>query len=259
MNFYLQQQLDVDTMTDDSIDLVTNIVTIKNRIKYGPDTINYESDPYKITGKQDIPVGNLDYCGAYLKNIHQVKNMNPIEVPNVLRREEFLHREYKILPVEEVPKTGRRFIKMASKLKTFNNGISSGLLDVANLNLEPGMYVVSEWVQFMSEFRVFVEQDSIKGIQFYNGDPTELPDKERIRKMVLLYMMDKDRPAAYTVDVGVILCVCGYKTRLETVIIEVHPMVSCGLYGFCDRSLPNMYRWGIDYYKEVNKPIEVYR
>lgn len=259
MNFYLQQKLDMDTISEDSIDLITNTLVLRNKTKYGPDTMAYEPDANKITGKSDVPVGNLDYCGTYLRNIHGVENMEPIEVPDVLRREEFLHREYNILPKDEVPSTGRWFIKMASKLKTFSNALSSGLLTCIDLKLEDGLYVVSEWVQFMSEFRVFVERDEIKGIQFYNGDPSELPDKDKIRRMVTMYMMDKDRPLAYTMDIGVILHVDGYKTRLETVIIEVHPMVSCGLYGFIYSSLPYMYRLGIDYYKEVNKPISVYR
>lgn len=251
MKFYVQHEKGKDIK---DIDLLTIILTLENRTRYKLDTMSFEIDSTKITDGKAIPIGDLKYCGEYLKNVHNIKNMNPIEVPDILRIPEFLQRNYSIVPLEKVPRKGRYFVKYASKLKEFSNALSSGNVELLfndASTLIPGLYVVSEWISLLSEYRIFVEQDEIKGIQFYNGSPIELPDKLTIRRMVNTYMLDKDRPRSYTMDIGV-------NSQGKTVILEVHPMVSCGLYGFYDPSLPYMYRDGIDYYKQINKELNTF-
>ena len=52
----------------------------------------------------------------------------------------------------------------------------------------------------------------------------------------------KDSPLSYTLDVGI--------NNNGTFIIEVHPFVSCGLYGFSDyRILCYMFENGFNYIK----------
>ena len=62
-------------------------------------------------------------------------------------------------------------------------------------------------------------------------------------------MRDQDRPKAYTMDIAVI------RDR-GTAILEVHPWVSVGLYGYMfGGSLPYCYRDGFEYYIKTNKEI----
>jgi len=64
--------------------------------------------------------------------------------------------------------------------------------------------------------------------------------------MIIAYT---DAPRAYTLDVGI--------NVFGTTIIEVHPFVSCGLYGFHDlKVLPQMFLAGFNHFKgeENNEP-----
>lgn len=63
--------------------------------------------------------------------------------------------------------------------------------------------------------------------------------------MIGEYSNDPKRPGAYTMDIAV------SKDRdnlVHTVLLEIHPFVSCGLYGFCSPEIPDMLDEGIRYY-----------
>lgn len=200
-----------------------------------------------VSIKDVIPVGNLDFVGKYLKSIHRIGNLNPIEVPSVLRKDIFLGRGYKVVKGMDVPKTGRYFIKNASVLKDFSfSGDISCVVD----RIRPEYnYVLSSLINILAEYRVIVVQDKIEAVQYYDGNPLVFPDARTIQKSVLMYMMDNHRPKAYSMDFAV--------TKNETVILEVHPTVSLGTYGYVSDMLPYMYKLGLDYYKEINLPVSL--
>ena len=107
------------------------------------------------------------------------------------------------------------------------------------------MYI-SEVLNIFSEWRVFVFNERIVGVKHYLGDPWAMPDKSVVYQMVREYT---DCPAAYTLDVTVAADL--YSGKSSTVVIEVHPFVSCGLYGFEGKELPKMliqgFRWVTDF------------
>lgn len=208
---------------------------------------------YDATGNLQymVPVGNLDFVQTMLKSIHNVDRMNPIEVPDVLREEMFLKRKYSIIDGENLPKKGSYFIKYVSKLKEFTCIGNSESLHY-NGRLKDGLYQVSEIIDIKSEYRVFVAGDVIKAINFYDGNPEIFPDIDLIVDMVNTYKQDLDRPKAYTMDVAVA------KNR-GTLILEVHPWVSVGLYGYIfPNSLPYFYRDGFLYYVQSNKELNTW-
>jgi hypothetical protein len=84
---------------------------------------------------------------------------------------------------------------------------------------------LSEKLDIVSEYRVFVYRDKLVGINNYGGEFNKLPDLYLIEKMINEYKNEKDRPGAYTLDVAI-------TKEGKTTLIEVHPFVSCGLYGF---------------------------
>lgn len=206
--------------------------------------------------KSIVPVGDLSFVQTVLSKIHDIDHMNPIEVPEVLRKDAFLKRKYSIRKKSDLPKEGYYFVKNASQLKDFSyNG------EIAHIHEGPQndycvhfkddcLYQLSEVVFILSEYRVFVHQDKIIGIHYYDGECDILPDIHDINFMVDMYKLDNDRPEAYTMDIAVI------KNR-GTAILEVHPWVSVGLYGYMfNGKLPYCYIHGFDYYKTINKPIE---
>jgi len=68
-----------------------------------------------------------------------------------------------------------------------------------------------------------------------------LPNIKLIENMIKDYT---DSPMSYTLDVAV-------TENNETCLLEVHPFVSCGLYGFADyRLLPTMFTTGYNWFKE---------
>ena len=104
--------------------------------------------------------------------------------------------------------------------------------------LPEGNYQMSEYMHIESEWRVFVYNGKMVGLQNYGGDYTIFPNKAKIQKLIHYY---KSAPMAYTLDVGV--------NDYETFVIEVHDFFSCGLYGFADHNIyPYMlYRWFHEY------------
>lgn len=223
--------------------------------------------PKEIDIKKAVPVGSLDFVGQYLKNIHGIFNMNPIEVPNELRKEKYLCRKYSIVKADKVPRSGFYFIKDVSELKQFSysgdmellfsrNAFSINNDSVLNSN---HLYQVSELVDILSEYRVVVSDDMIKGIQFYNGDPTIMPTPDEINKikeMILVYMLNKDRPKSYALDVAIIKS--NNTIGRDLMIVELCPFICVGTYGFYSKNIPYMYRDGVSWYIDCNIPIELF-
>lgn len=225
---------------------------------------------YSIKNMKDaIPVGSIDFVGAFLKKFYNIENMNPIEIPNELRLDKFLNRNYSIIESKDLPKKGYYFVKDVSKLKVFSyTGEIEYLLYDEVFEEAKGMdtrlhlnknhlYQVSEVKCILAEYRVFVVEDKIQGIQFYDGDPCIMPTPEEINKikeMTLRYMLNPTRPKAYSLDIAII------KTNdtlgRNLMLLECHPFTSLGLYGVNGSFLPMAYRYGLDWYINHNTPIE---
>lgn len=215
-----------------------------------------EIDTLSNNYKNAIPVGSIEFVTKFLSKFYNINNLEPIEVPLLLRKKDYLKRDYKIVSKENLPTKGYYFIKYVSKLKEFSYigniesipDEKSQIIDDLCFYKKNGLYQISEVVNILSEYRVFVNNDEIVGIQYYNGDCTVFPNTNIIKEMVNVYSLDKNRPLAYTMDIAVI-------KEKGTAILEIHPCVSVGTYSFMGSSLLYMYRAGIDYY--INKNIKI--
>lgn len=186
-----------------------------------------------------IPIGTIPFVETWLRKYKGIEKMKPIEVPEILRIERYLGRDYFIKSLSEIEFKGYKFIKDVDKLKQF-----SYLGDLKNLDkslLVSENYLISSFVNIISEYRVFVDNIDIKAIQYYDGDCTIFPDVNIIREMVYKYSIVKDRPKSYTMDIAVL-------KDGRTVILEVHPVTSVGTYGYSAIHLLYMYKDGIDFY-----------
>lgn len=209
-----------------------------------------------------IPIGTIDFVTKWLNLVHNIEQMNPIEIPKYLRADEFLKRDYSIVKADEIPKYGNYFIKDVSELKKFSycgelsyvitDEIWNNTKDMFNTSLKLNdrhEFLVSEIYDIQSEYRVYVISGSIEAIINYDGDCTILPDISMIKKIIGIINYNEKWLKSYTLDVMV--------GNRGTALIEIHNFVSVGLYTtLWGDNLLYAYRDGIDYILNDNKILE---
>ena len=125
--------------------------------------------------KQYIPLGSIDFTNKCLSKFYNIPKMNSIEIPSCLRNDEFLGRQYKIASAQQIPTAGVYFVKDASDMKRFSFYGDTQNIKPQDINPH-NLYVISEVVDIISEYRVYFLHGKIYAIEYYNGDPTVLPD-----------------------------------------------------------------------------------
>lgn len=205
------------------------------QVKYINSNTNDDVWFFKPFHQHYIPIGSVEFVSSWFQRFHNHKP-KPINVPEELfdftgrgiwnGDENAYHKGY-----------GQLFVKSNDNIKGFK------LLIDDNYKLFNGNYQFSEVIEIESEWRCFVYQNKLVGLQNYSGDFTMFPIVSHIEMMIKNY---KSAPVAYTLDVGVF-------NYCDTFVIEVHDFFSCGLYGFADhRILPFMYsRWHYEYLRDV--------
>lgn len=174
------------------------------------------------------PVGTVEFVEKYLK-LHYNKTIKPINVPESLMLLKFTQRRI-FNGTEKDIGNGENFVKSNDKIKLFSEAYCK--------EAPKGNYQISQMIDIRSEYRCFVYQQRLVGIQNYSGDFEIFPNISKIKEMIREY---KNAPIAYTLDVGV--------NKNGTFVIEVHDFFSCGLYGFSDnRMYANMlHSWFVDF------------
>lgn len=204
---------------------------------YGEDTYDYalSNKPARIIInsvqylplENVIPIGTVEFVLEYLNKFYNINNIRPLNIPLQLMKPEYLKRWVKYqsndTPVFNAGDTPI-FVKDNTKIKGWTNIVEP------NRGYPPGEYLISEYIDIWSEWRVFVYKNQLVGLQNYAGDFTIFPDVELIKQMI----KDFDYPTAYTLDVGI--------NNKGTFVVEAHDMFSTGLYGFSDyKLLPLMF------------------
>lgn len=196
-----------------------------------------------------IPIGSIQFIARWLECHRGVDKMNPIEVPACLRKEKYLGREYRIVRGDKLPESGSFFVKDVSALKAMSFSGDIENLHRSHIVKSENLYQVSSLVDIEAEYRAFVDGMNIAAICLYNGDCKTFPDAKLLQEMVDVYTASNEAPLSYTMDVAIL-------KNGRTVIMEIHPVTSVGLYGYGSRNLAYMYKEGIDYYIEKNHPLK---
>ena len=190
-----------------------------------------------------IPIGSVEFVTSWFKRFHD-HTPKPINIPDELNVPAYTKRPVvngTHMDIEDLPH-GKWFVKSMDKIK----GLAEMLKidDTHSWSIPAGNYQMSEEIDIAGEWRVFVYQGEIVGVQNYCGDFMEFPNMPTVASMIRDY---KSAPVAYTLDVGVRY---GFH---DTFIIEVHDFFSCGLYGFANHDiLPYMFtRWHYEYLKNT--------
>jgi len=233
MLFLLDYEPEFDFVTQDSIIVKQQLDKLYNMHSY---VIMCNEDFYhsngRIKNKSDfpieyataIPVGSIQFTSSFLDIFHGIKREFALEIPEVLRKEQFLKRYYQIIPASELPHQGVFFIKDVSEQRSF-----SYVGEIAELHMSKGSpidpthyYQISEKVTVSAEYRVYVIDGVIKNISFYSGIPTVFPDIKVIESAVNEYSKSNDCLRSFSMDFMV--------TPNGTAIIEMHTYLSLGMY-----------------------------
>ena len=214
------------------------------------------------THKDFVPVGTIEFVmkfiGKFIKPDGSAE-IKPLNIPENMFNPKFSGRRIQNFEINGQTReqvfneistwtTPLLFIKSNEVLKSPLNGMynMSDIMD--SEKLPDGNYQVSEHVKIVSEYRCFVYQGKLKGVQFYSGDFTTFPDRDKIFDLVRSLNTDENETTGYTFDVYV-------TPDGNTYLMEMHEFFSCGLYGFCDYDiLPYMfYRTFLNIKKRLNK------
>lgn len=216
-----------------------------------------------------IPVGSIEFVSAWMQLFYN-HELNPVEIPKVLRTEEFLKRDYKIVRACDLPKSGRWFIKDVSQLKAFSMCWDFDIAQIDRFLLSPDaligkqkdpedtnvylnnthLFQVSELLDILAEYRIYIIDGMIENVCLYNGSARYYPDMKLIDKTNLIYSIESDWPCSYTIDVAV--------TSKGTHLLEIHPFACIGLYStLWPQELPYAYKDGINYYIQHNSKVEL--
>ena len=198
----------------------------------------YEFSDTPITKKNSYPIGDVPFVLDHLKLNNELNfdKRKPINIPISLRDVKFTQRNIVVSPSSLNPFDTNSFVKSNIWYKAFNELIEPGEF----VQHKDSEYFFSEEIDIDSEWRVFILNQQIVGLQRYSGDFLAFPDVDFIHNVISNY---QNAPGSYTVDIGI--------NKNSNFLVEIHPFVSCGLYGFADyKILPEMFIEGIKYLKK---------
>jgi hypothetical protein len=130
------------------------------------------------------------------------------------------------------------FVKPLRAYKAFPGYVIYNEVGLIASASQPGEMevLVSEHIEFVSEWRCFVLRNKVVGLSPYNGNVLVYPNSEVIRAAIRDYRWQS--PVAYAIDFGVTY-------ERETLLVEVNDAYGLGCYGCDDVSYTRMLeaRW----------------
>ena len=172
-----------------------------------------------------IPIGSVEFTLNYMEKYYN-KVIKPLHIPPILFQEKYLKRKCEILHSSQFEVMEPIFVKSVDKIKGFTEIVEKGD------KIPEGNYFISEVIDIESEWRCFVYNEKLVGLQNYSGDFTLFPDVKLIEEIIYNY---KEAPRAYTLDIGI--------NENGIFVIELHNFMSVGFYGFSDHKLiPLMFK-----------------
>lgn len=176
----------------------------------------------------DFIIASVEATGFFFKAIN-------IEIPKYIGFPESIHkylgRNITNTTLKDNSLDYPFFIKPSVNVKQFTGALveSDSSLDILrnfdNLTDDTPVYI-SEPIDIVSEYRCFINNKEVKGIQFYQGDFNHYIDSSILPNIINDYT---DAPIAYTIDLGLL-------SNGETVIIEINDMWAIGSYGLDPKS-----------------------
>lgn len=182
---------------------------------------------HEIDPKEDICIGSVEATTKFFEKCG-VSTPKYLGYPESLKK--FLGRGIIKTTFDKLGNDYPYFIKPSDDVKLFTGDIIKSDKDRSMFihwkfcNDNTPVYK-SEYVNFTTEYRVFVSYGKIWGIKHYRGDFKKFIDVSIVEEMIEAY---KDCPSAFTLDVGL-------TDDGRTLLVEVNDMWAIGSYGLNGR------------------------
>lgn len=242
MNFIIQDADESHMELENYIikDLIIRSYGIHDYIILSMDKMILLYEKGSLPTEKFIPIGSLNFVSKWMElKTGRKGNQIPIEIPPFLQTEYFLKRNYRIISDDEIPNKGKYFLKDVSVLKSYTYAGEMSFVDQKFL-CKDHLFLLSEYVNILSEYRVYVVDGNIENICNYNGECSIFPDSLVINDVIVEMKKHSEMPKSYTIDIMV--------TDRGTSVVEIHNFVSVGLYGcLWSQKLLSAYQDGIDY------------
>lgn len=192
-----------------------------------------QSDIYFFEDIEEVPTSRYNIVVAFIEDTNKYLErlgMQPkmaLNIPEELMK--YAGRQIRFMTMGEFKKDSQIpvFVKPNRRSKEFVSGVLTKL-DNKNFLLndvaDDTPVLVSEVVDFISEYRGYVIDGELKGLKHYNGDFRVFPDVKIIDNAIKDYTT---QPAGYSIDFGV-------TSDGRTLLIECNDGWSLGNYGLND-------------------------
>ncbi len=117
------------------------------------------------------------------------------------------------------------FVKPAARRKNFTGtvlGFSGDSVDIGSASRRQEVWC-SEVVKWKSEFRVYVIDAEVVGVDHYGGDESSSLDMGTVKQALLTYRQSGEAPSAYGIDFGVL-------ETGQTALVEANDGYALGAY-----------------------------
>lgn len=172
-------------------------------------------------------VGSIDAMTALFRNLN--KSPKPIDFPDSIIKSGLINREIKIMKLNDL----FNLVNLEHK-PIFVKPVETKLFDGILLSKDEHLnylnsfdncdVIVSDYIDIVSEHRIYVHKNKIVYSCNYNGDFKINPDFSYVNKLIENY---EDQPISYTIDIAIL------KDGTMTVI-EFNDFWAIGGYGlFC--------------------------
>lgn len=199
--------------------------------QYGFNRMGYNVKTFEKNEIEYIDFLKFDVVFGGINTLNYILETSGIKIPKVPTIIENMVGSYKrniyISTLGEVRLNKIKypfFMKPLDIYKIFNGKVLTSEFDlntIPNLLSDDIKVLISDVVEFKSEYRCFILNGELVGCKNYTGDFTVLPDFELIRRSISQY---KNSPSAYTLDFGI-------TEDNNTELIEINDGYGFGAYG----------------------------
>lgn len=185
--------------------------------------IKSEEDLSLIDNEPNVVLGSIQFVQKALKHL-KIEVPEPLDYPLDLRK--YLGREIHESTINEIANDSSKwnvFVKPKGFVKKFTGRLiksTADLVGCGDLKMNVPVWV-SEPVEFIAEWRIFIRYGKVLGAKMYKGDWKAHLDSEVVLKAIDDF---KSAPAGYSLDFGL-------TKDGRTLLVEANDGYSLGFYG----------------------------
>jgi hypothetical protein len=181
--------------------------------------------------RRNLPLSSKTFIAGDMDAMHGAMSQLKIDIPvpndYPACLTPFLHRRVWKSTLGEVQRglAGPVFVKPAERRKKFTGTVLASPGDFMHVGAASRRQEVwcSEVVAWQSEYRVYVIDDEIVGVDRYAGDPDMALDIDTVKAALGAYRSSGEAPSAYGIDFGVL-------STGQTALVEANDGYALGSY-----------------------------